>query len=116
MNFFSLISRLVRSLVIGSNLYIESWPLYKRVMLTGNLSILTMVSGLFYYFVDISFGRGQYLYTYALLIGGSLLSLVLLRLGKNAVVVVVIAGDPVDELLDLALHGAVAGAVGARQR
>lgn len=51
-------------------------------MLTGNLCLLSIIFGITYLFIDIGFGRNAYLFTYAVLAGGSLLSLIMLRVKK----------------------------------
>ncbi len=50
-------------------------------MLTGNLCLLTVLFGIMYFFVDIGFGRNEYLYAYGILIAGSVTGLILLRKG-----------------------------------
>jgi PAS domain S-box-containing protein len=74
----------VRNLVVGNENYVESWPLYKRVMLTGQLCLLSIFFSLVYLILDISFDRNSYLFAYGILIGGSIGTLILLR-SKNYV-------------------------------
>jgi PAS domain S-box-containing protein len=69
----------VRNLVVGKNNYIDSWPLFKRIMLSGNLCLLTILFCGVYLTVDLIFGRLEFLYMYGILIIGSLVSLFLLR-------------------------------------
>ncbi len=49
-------------------------------MLTANLCLLTTFFGILYFFIDLAFGRQEYLFAYFLLIGGCVLSVILLRL------------------------------------
>lgn len=69
----------VRNLVVGKNNYVESWPLFKRVMLTGQLCLLSVFFSFIYLILDTNFDRYSYLYAYGILIAGSVGSLILLR-------------------------------------
>ncbi|ELR68453.1 hypothetical protein C900_00374 [Fulvivirga imtechensis AK7] len=84
-----------RNLFIGKDNYIESWPLYKRVILTGQISSLCISAGIFYFLFDFINGSLTAFFTYVFLVVFSLLSFFLNRNGfyVAAKVIVLLTGN-----------------------
>lgn len=71
----------VRNLIIGKHRYIDSWPLYKRVMLTGQLCLICILVGIFYFVFDLINGSLTAIFVYTFLIVASLIAFILNRSG-----------------------------------
>lgn len=70
-----------RNLFIGKGNYIESWPLYKRVMLTGHICSISMLTGIFYFLFDLWNDSLTAIFIYTFLISTALISFLLNRQG-----------------------------------
>ncbi|MTI25277.1 sensor histidine kinase [Fulvivirga kasyanovii] len=74
-----------RNFFIKKNEYIESWPLYKRVILTGQISVICLVVGFFYMAFDLLNDTFSALFIYYGFIGFSILTFFLNREGYYVV-------------------------------
>ena len=84
-----------RDLFVGKDNYIESWPLYKRVMLTGQICSICILVGVFYFLFDLFNGSLTAFFTYAFLVTFSSLSFFLNRSGyyATAKIIVLLTGN-----------------------
>ncbi|UII34265.1 PAS domain-containing sensor histidine kinase [Fulvivirga ulvae] len=74
-----------RNFFIKKNEYIESWSLYKRVILTGQISMICLAVGLFYMAFDLLNDTHSALFVYYVFIGVSILTFFLNRRGHYVV-------------------------------
>ncbi|MBL6449899.1 PAS domain-containing sensor histidine kinase [Fulvivirga sp. 29W222] len=70
-----------RNFFVKKNEYIESWSLYKRVILTGQISMICLVVGLFYMVFDLINDTFSALFIYFGFIGCSIVTYLLNRNG-----------------------------------
>ncbi|UII22015.1 sensor histidine kinase [Fulvivirga ligni] len=71
----------LRNYFIGKDIYIESWTLYKRVMLTSQFSLIALFVAIFYFLFDFFHGSMSGLWVYLGLGFTSILSLINNRIG-----------------------------------
>jgi len=102
-----------RNLFIRKDGHIDSWPVYKRVILTGYLALLTLMVAVYYIIFDWIQGDDAYFYIYTILIVAAAFCIFLLRrgfytLGKFflltaalSVVGIFSSAEPVDTGIDL---------------
>ena len=77
------IKKSIRNLIIGENVFIESYGEFKQVMLSGQFALIGMVLCSIYAVMDALFGSFETLPVFALSISLLALSIVIHRKGKH---------------------------------